>query len=650
MRFYTPQTEDGRATSVANDAPGRLTLDVEFPVSAEFASRAAGDHQNVRFVPRSRIARLGISIAAASPITFSEGRAFIRATADAVVTEYEIEPILIQLLLPGVEVGRLVYCDPAKRLSAEQVYAASLNHEFQLPAHFTIDNNGDVTFATHRCIYDLQRHVSHQDLLGVIARHDGKRILNRIQIRRAVEHVLLAPHSGVITSCTMFLHRHFALLDASPTTQGQHLESTVLDPITTRGTRVFLEFANRSDRAVVNPSATAALYLADQSSTCRRDFVFIHAATSSELVDQPEYHYAATVYREQEQHFPSPAYVNRPMTVLQEPLRSPQNLAHWADNRAPKTTIASSTARGPGRGSYGVGHFDIPVIAHIPDGANATVFVKYFPNVLEHTLLCHAAARQRIQQLVFRQASFEHGAFLSARDHARLADYDALGVKVFWCNDDFRELAVHVYRGLRGYFIPLSKVDSFLSRLIFAVYGSTLPLTLPEASAQVALLERLRAFLGGNVAFLTGGGPGAMQQTAEAARSLGVGIGCNFLEIQDQPSMLSVDFYQTFQERARHFRQRWFDIASFHIFCIGGVGTLEEVGLTLTDMKLGVAEKGPLVFFGQHGDAPYWAKLKEQFDIMLLENRGPQWLKTHILLTNDPDEVVHFYRRTLEVG
>ncbi len=66
-------------------------------------------------------------------------------------------------------------------------------------------------------------------------------------------------------------------------------------------------------------------------------------------------------------------------------------------------------------------------------------------------------------------------------------------------------------------------------------------------------------------------------------------------------------FYQTFQGRSRQARQRWFEVASFHLFFMGGVGTLEEVGLTLTDMKLGVIELSPLVFFGRLDGKPYWS-------------------------------------------
>jgi len=283
-------------------------------------------------------------------------------------------------------------------------------------------------------------------------------------------------------------------------------------------------------------------------------------------------------------------------------------------------------------------------------GAEATVLIEYFPNYIEHLQLCNAAVERRIRRLVFRSASFEHGPFLSAHDHSRLADYDAFGVEVIWFNEVFQEIALHVYRGKRGFFVPFRNIEAFKSSLVFAIYGSTLPLPDREFDSLRTLLEKLQHLLGGHVAFLTGGGPGAMKQAGDVSVRLGLLVGCNYLEIVDQEMQESVDFYQTFQQTARHFRQRWFEIASFHLFCIGGVGTMEEIGLTLTDMKLGVIERGPLVFFGSMENRLYWDDLVSQLHKIAGCQRGPSWLKTNVLITDDPDEVVAFYQRVLEIG
>ena len=142
-----------------------------------------------------------------------------------------------------------------------------------------------------------------------------------------------------------------------------------------------------------------------------------------------------------------------------------------------------------------------------------------------------------------------------------------------------------------------------------------------------------------------------MQQATDIAHAIRIPVGANFIETVDQQTNQTADFYQTFQGRSRHSRQRWFEVASFHIFCMGGVGTLEEVGLTFTDMKLGVIPLSPLVFFGAAaGEGPYWWPLRRQLEVMVDHERAPSWLRSHILMTNEPDEVPQFYRRTLGLG
>ena len=251
---------------------------------------------------------------------------------------------------------------------------------------------------------------------------------------------------------------------------------------------------------------------------------------------------------------------------------------------------------------------------------------------------------------MFRRASFEHGVFLSDRDHGRLADYEGLGLEVFWCNEARGHVPRHVFRGLRGYFTAPDAVDRFRSTLVFAIYGSIKPLSDPEIACTQRLIENLRGMFGSDIGILTGGGPGSMQQVTAIAHQLGLMAGSSFIETMDQETNKSADFYQTFQARSRQSRQRWFEIASFHIFLIGGVGTLEEIGLTLTDMKLGVIEASPVVFLDSAGGDFYWEGLKTQFTRMVQEGRMPQAVFDNCLMTADVNEVQRFYKKTLRLG
>ena len=80
------------------------------------------------------------------------------------------------------------------------------------------------------------------------------------------------------------------------------------------------------------------------------------------------------------------------------------------------------------------------------------------------------------------------------------------------------------------------------------------------------------------------------------------------------------------------------------------MGTLEEIGLTLTDMKLGVIEASPVVFLDSSGGDFYWDGLRTQLARMVREGRMPEWLLDNILMTSDPDEVPRFYKKALRLG
>jgi predicted Rossmann-fold nucleotide-binding protein len=637
---------------VDRPADGLINVELHFEIPELFRDRSHRLWEHVRFVTRSRLARLGINLKPLAPLTIEGRTASLRARVEALVQNYPVKTHLSQLIVRGLRVGRLVLCDPARRLSGDAVYQAAVDHAFQLPAPVSIDAEGRVTIRPHRCVYDLAESVDEADLFGILTREDGKTMLNRLQLRRDIDPIVLKPGDAVITSCTMFLHRHFVVLDTRSDTHGQHLESAILDPVTTRGTQIFLEFANFSGKTIVNPEVSAEIYAADEVSfTPRRWFgsQSVHEPTISEASKVgDDYRDLATFFHSDSFTRDRKSYATRPFGIITDVAAARAKGKVQIEGGPIKGESVRPALRTTQERLTEASGF--APLRDLSPAAEATVLVEYFPNHLEHLLLCTAAEDRRIARLIFRSASFEHGPFLSARDHGRLADYEAFGLEVSWFNEIFEETALHVYRGQRGFFVPFRSIEAFRSSLVFAIYGSTLPLPEREFHALTSLLEKLQHLFGGQVAFLTGGGPGAMRQAAEVAESLNLLVGSNYLEVVDQELQHSVDFYQTFQQTARHFRQRWFEIASFHLFCIGGVGTMEEIGLTLTDMKLGVIERGPLVFFGSTDNRLYWNDLIRQLDKIAELDRGPAWLKTNVLITDDPDEVIAFYERILEVG
>ena len=570
------------------------------------------------------------------------------------VQAYDVARFLPEVLKPGVRVGRLVLCPPERRLTSDEIDRAVVNNEMQLPASYSIDHDGRFFIRPEGKVYDLTEPMSLLTLRTIVSRADGKDLLNRLQTARAVDRIVLDPHDAVITSCSMFLHKHFVVLESDDGPLGRHLEAVVLDPVSTRGTNIFLEFANDSERRIVNPAVSAAMYRAVAVSEEPKRLYAVPPAAP----DAPDdYEMLARTFDRFEDKNVGERYSHRLVAVVDDldaVMDGGDPLNAWrgpdaglipvvgADVSAPEVDAADGKDR---RSRYGT-----HLLETLPENARATLLLGYFPNLIEHTQICAAALRHKVGRVIFRRASFEHGTFLSARDHGRLADYETLGLDVLWCNDERRHVAKHVFRGLRGYFMEPQHVDRFRSALIFAAYGSAKSLGEEEGAKVRRLLANLRSFFGEDIAILTGGGPGAMQQATEFAQEMDVLVGASFIETVDQETNQTAAFYQTFQGRSRQARQRWFEVASFHLFFMGGVGTLEEVGLTLTDMKLGVIELSPLVFFGCHEGETYWTALQEQFGTMVAAGRAPAWLKRNVFLTDDPDRVAGFYKRILELG
>ena len=651
--YVTPLTEDGVVSRVLCCDPEGCEVEVRIPLNKRFRNLVHGREKELVLASRSRIARIGFDVTPTSEIALEHDVAHFRARFDVAIPAYEVGKFVHDVVVPGLRVGRLVFCPQEKALDSRGILAAIREGALQLPAAYSIDERGRFTITPHRRVYELTRPLTRDDVLTILASAEGRSVLNRMQVARDVENVVMEPGQGVITSCSMFLHRHYVVLDRESGQLGKHLQAIALDPVRTRGTRVFLEFTNCSKETIVNPSVSARIYEAMPLEPQLRTVpVKLPENLQAKQKARARFEAVRGLFDRLQQKSERSSYFDRFVAVVEDweaiaRGETPTRIWHSPNGNGDnihKLRATRDYSRDP------LPRFGTSLLQEVPVGSRATVLLGCFPNLLEHLDVCRAAVERRIHRIVFRRASWEHGPFLSAKDHARLADYASLGLEVFWCNDDWGHLAVHTFRGLRGYFVEPQTEARFQNALIIAIYGSARPLTDVDVRKLRELLTGLKGLFGDNLAILTGGGPGAMQQASEIAHDLGLLVGANYIETVDQGTNKDADFYQCFQDISRHNRQRWFEIASFQIFCTGGLGTLEEIGLTMTDMKLGVIEMSPVVFFGQHGDSPYWEPLRRQFRNMVQDKRAPDWIDKHVLMTDDPAAVPPFYKRILEIG
>ena len=208
---------------------------------------------------------------------------------------------------------------------------------------------------------------------------------------------------------------------------------------------------------------------------------------------------------------------------------------------------------------------------------------------------------------------------------------------------------VHTIRDGMGYFVVPERLADFHKSMLFAFYGSTLELSAQGISRLGNLMDALVGFWGKNIGIVTGGGSGVMEEANSQARKRGILSGANFLDITDQSMTTDVDFCQVFQSTCRHSRQKWFEIASFPIFNVGGLGSLEELGITLCNMKLSIMDQVPIVLFDTEGNNDYWDGMERQIRTMVSKRRAPDWIMDNIVITDDPDIIVKVYREKLNL-
>ncbi len=586
----------------------------------------------LRFTERSSLARIGIEMVVRGTPTVDGNRLLLEAEASIFDFSFPNAPYWKKLLRPGTPAGRLFYAPAAAKLSTAEIWQALKDNQLKLPNTISIDSQGHVFFTPHRVRYTLQPRLQRLNFEHIVSGYAGRGLLDKVQLRHDVDMLTIPPHSGILTSCSMYLKEHYVVLSPGAGNFGLHTSAVLLDPVKTFGTNVMLEIYNTGDQPVVNPMVSVEIYRAEpaedtavRSLTKRRQRLLGTTAGLYKCLDE----FPA---RDNGQARPRTSITVRGQTATMENravlVRTNDDLKKLLEGEA--CPLGSRTM---------IQALD----EHEPDAD--TLVVDFFPDLLEHMELVTRLADVKLKRLIFRRASRTHGYFLSSNAHARLDTFHSLGIAVYWYDEITKDLYLHTYKKGHGFFVREENARKFQECPILAFYGSAIELEQEDTDRISGLVEQLSTFIGPNIGVLTGGGGGVMRLATETARSKGALTGACFLELEAQPPELGVDFFNTFQESARHFRQKWFEVADFCIFNVGGVGTLEEIGIEMCNLKLGIRPRTPYVFY----NAGFWGPLRKQIETMITERRAPAWMRDYVLFTDDPDEVVKFYRKTLQV-
>ncbi len=643
------QTKDGNITKVLESNKNTLNFLASFKLNDKLVEKVKYQPEHLIFSERSRIARLGIQIISESPSTDKlEGNILtLKFKASPVIKGYPGLEKLRDFFTTGLQIGRVVFCDPNALLSSDDVLAAVERSELKLPASTTITSDGSIVISPHRIIYKLRDDLDNKTIGRILIRKDGREILNRYQIRKYVPALGIAAGEGVITTCSMFLNFHYVVLQSS-FELGGHLSATILDPIKTRGIRIYLEIVNNSEHPIVNPLISAKIYKVPNNKKIIQWYFPAKDLKLYSLDQLQQLEKTLTAKKPSTCHF-----VQRPVALIpntNDGIQKAQVFLNGPEKICTVTPAACTAGRRDFTGTSACPHvYATARLLELEDQSVSALALKYFPNLIEHRDIINLAFKGKINALYFYEPSNEHGPFLSQLDHTRLLEYHAFGLEVFWVSSLNDTVMVHTIRDGKGYFVDPKRFADFHKSMLFAFYGSNLPLSQSGKDRLGQLLDALLSFWGQNIGIITGGGSGVMEVVNQLARKRGILSGANFLDITDQLMTREVDFCQIFQATCRHSRQKWFEIASFPIFNVGGLGSLEELGITLCNMKLSILEQVPVILFDTEGNGNFWNNTVSQIEEMIRYGRAPAWIRNNLIITNDPAEVVDAYRDRLQL-
>jgi len=629
-------SDDGAITSVKSGPRERsveLTITIKLR-NAQEMSFAAKRLKKLQFSERSTLARIGIEIYSRASPRINRDRLILQAEAFVYDISFPCASYAAELLQPGVLAGRVFYAPESQKLKSDEIWQALQENRIKLPNTTSIDRFGSVFLTPHKVQYTLPPSVSQLDHLRLVKGLLPRTYLDKVQRREDLDVVSIEARSGILTSCSMYLKEHYVVLNRGEGNFGLHSGAVLLDPIKTFGSGIVLEIYNRSEQPVINPVVSIEVYHAPQfdarrQSKKRDERLALHARIDN-------------IYAQLDER-PKPQFDRlRPTTEF-----SLRGQSAKTDNQSILIHAGEAVAEEIGRVSKS-GHFGYRTVNQAlrkGDQDADTLVLDCFPSLAEHVEILARFKRVKLKNLVFRKATPLQEFFLSNEAHSHLETYHQLGISVYWQVPRLGELYLHTYKHGHGFFIREEEAERFLACTILAFYGSALEMDEQEERKISELVRRMTDFFGNNVGILTGGGKGVMGLATEVAAQKGCLTGAAYLELEARPPKVGVNFFNTFQETNRHNRQKWFQVADFCIFNLGGAGTMEEIGIELCNLKLGIRPRVPYVFY----HANFWSKLESQFDALVAEGRMPAWMRDQLLFSGDPDEIIAFYRRSLQI-
>lgn len=254
---------------------------------------------------------------------------------------------------------------------------------------------------------------------------------------------------------------------------------------------------------------------------------------------------------------------------------------------------------------------------------------RFFPSPIMKRMLLSEQVYECLKGIYFDKPSRSHGDFFSHEDRSMLLDLAKFGISIFWLDEHAHEILRYVPKPGKdsGMFVPLSKVETFISATMIGVYGSNLmegtfePLIKELLEGLLKMKEEFEHRLLNSktpLALVTGGGPGVMSVGNRVAKELGMLSCANILDfrsngssvVNEQEQNPYVEAKMTYRLDRLVERQAEFHL-DLPIFLTGGIGTDFEYALEETRRKTGVKSPTPVLLVGS---PDYWKeKISSRF-------------------------------------
>ncbi|MEQ9363961.1 MAG: LOG family protein [Leptospirales bacterium] len=640
-------TEDGFVWAVSKKNDSLQAVVVFEDVSQRFLDEMA--EEPVDFIMRSRLCQLGLDCELTNierppgtthrlEITVTLGHARGHGFAEAVLE-------FVSRNHDKVRLGKLFMLARKRRLVYEQVlqnvYTSStplieVNELHKGPGDCIIIPVDHIEYEYYT------KNLPNADQLRYLLNQGTRRDLDffRHTHHRAVP-LRVPPRGWVLSQMPLFrVREHFAYI-AGLTLGGElvpelrHASARLFDPLSYNetNTRQMIEVFNTSDREVAFDGVAIEVYRPER----RRCSIQIPATIRMSELIAPSSDLTGWMDR----------------TLVGTSLANGKRVKHAAfivdANELEKleeikyTTISDSTVRARDRGDLRLRdcpEFDI--LEEIHEGyirANGFLLSYYFPRwdiCSKIDMSC-----DKIAGLVFRKASQRNDPFFSEFDIARLKNFYNLGIRCLWLRQTLT--TEYVMRDDCGFFMPSDLIERFQAATFFACYGSSAVVDEDTISQLPGFFKQLRELFG-EIGVVTGGGPRLMEAVNRKAQEAGILSVSSALstEFTENPQALNnfSDVFMYFDEYCRHVRQKNFSIARFPIFFPGGVGTLEEVGIELCNLKLGIHQNAPYIFVGTE----YWKPIMDFLNQAVRHNMVGEKLLGNVHLVDSLEEAVNVYR------